>query len=155
MEPPSKHSIALLNQSGRRPPRALSARAISATLDLHKAKPSSVSVLLCDDSEMQALNLRFRKLDEPTDVLTFPAGHAPGEPLGDIAISVPYAERQAKARRVSLNQEVGYLAIHGALHLMGFDDESEPDRQVMVREMNKAATAAGLKPDEESASILH
>jgi ssRNA-specific RNase YbeY (16S rRNA maturation enzyme) len=68
---------------------------------------------------------------------------------------VPYAERQAKLRKVSLSQELGYLAIHGALHLVGFDDGSEPERLAMVREMNVVAVEAGLLPDEDWASILH
>jgi len=102
---------------------------------------------------MRELNHRFRNLDESTDVLTFPA---PGtDMLGDIAISIPYAERQAKQRGVSLKQEIGFLAIHGGLHLLGFDDESEDDRRTMVDEMNRAALAAGLKQDHEWASLLH
>lgn len=102
---------------------------------------------------MRGLNRSFRNLDESTDVLTFPAENP--MLLGDIAISIPYAERQAKARKVSLQQEVGYLAIHGALHLLGFEDESEDDRRVMVEQMNRAAVAAGLQPDHDWASLLH
>jgi rRNA maturation RNase YbeY len=112
-------------------------------------------VLLCDDLAIQELNRVYRGLDEATDVLTFPSGGFEGAPLGDVAISVPYAERQARARGVSLNQEIGYLAIHGALHLLGYDDESEADRVEMVQEMNRVAVAAGLQPDENWASLLH
>lgn len=115
-----------------------------------------VCVLLSDDEEVRRLNREFRQIDEATDVLTFPADSSlPGAPLGDIAISVPYAERQAKARGVALAQEIGFLAIHGALHLAGFDDESEPDRIKMVEEMNRAAVVAGLHPDENWCSLLH
>lgn len=110
-------------------------------------------MLLGSDEDVRELNRDFRGLDEATDVLTFPANHP--MMLGDIAISVPYAERQAQKRRVSLSQEIGYLAIHGGLHLMGFDDGSERDRSQMVQQMNRAAVAAGLKPDAEWASILH
>lgn len=101
------------------------------------------------------MNLRFRGLDEATDVLTFPGDGVPGAPLGDIAIALPYAERQADARGVSVSQELGYLAIHGTLHLLGFDDAAEEDRVEMVREMNRVAVEAGLRPDENWASILH
>lgn len=104
---------------------------------------------------MRELNRKFRGVDESTDVLTFPAGDFPGAPLGDIAIAVPYAERQAKARGVSLSQELGYLAIHGALHLVGFDDESEEERARMVGGMNRVAVASGLKPDLQWSSLLH
>jgi rRNA maturation RNase YbeY len=75
--------------------------------------------------------------------------------LGDVAIALPYAERQARARRVSLTQELGYLAIHGALHLVGFDDQTEAERTEMVQQMNIVAADAGLKPDENWASLLH
>jgi probable rRNA maturation factor len=155
MEPPSSHSIAIVNESGRRAPRALIARAVAATLDLHGKSDQTVSILLGKDEQIKELNSRYRRLDEATDVLTFPSGDFPGAPLGDIAISLPYAERQAQARGVSLSQEVGYLAIHGTLHLLGFDDETEKDRAEMVREMNRAAVTAGLKPDENWASLLH
>ena len=114
-----------------------------------------VSVLVCEESEIRELNRRFRKVDEATDVLTFPAGSFPGAPLGDIAIALPYAERQARARGVSLSQELGFLAIHGALHLVGYDDETESDRATMLAEMNRVAMAAGFAPDLEWSSILH
>ena len=155
MEPPSRTSIVIVNESGRRAPRALISRAVTATLQLHKRADAVVVILLATDDAVRSLNKQFRRVDEPTDVLTFPGDEFPGAPLGDIAIAVPYAERQALARRVSLSQELSYLAIHGALHLLGFDDESEPAREIMVREMNRAAVKAGLKPDENWASILH
>jgi rRNA maturation RNase YbeY len=153
--PPSPYSVAILNQSGRRTPRALISSAISSALAVGGAEPGEVSVFLCDDDAIRELNRTYRGIDEPTDVLTFPSNDVDGAPIGDIAISVPYAERQASARGVSLNQEIGYLAIHGALHLLGYDDESEADRSEMVRQMNKVAAAAGLQPDENWASLLH
>ena len=110
-------------------------------------------MLITEDEEIRSLNRLYRKVDEETDVLTFPADNP--LLLGDIAISAPYAERQATARGVSLEQELAYLAIHGALHLAGFDDESDEDRLEMVAEMNRAAVAAGLPPDENWFSILH
>lgn len=143
----------VVNRSGRRAPLAIIQKGIYAVMAQHKGRRGVISILLTDDGEMSDLNDRFRGLREPTDVLTFPSNF-PGV-LGDIAISVPYADRQAKARGVSLNQEIGYLAIHGGLHLLGFNDETEEDRKVMVEQMNKAAIAAGLKPDHEWASLLH
>ncbi|AIE83561.1 Metal-dependent hydrolase YbeY, involved in rRNA and/or ribosome maturation and assembly [Fimbriimonas ginsengisoli Gsoil 348] len=127
--------------------------AVGVTLQQHGLDHGEVCLLLTTDDRIQELNRSFRGVDEPTDVLTFPSGEP--DPLGDVAISIPYAERQARARGVSLEQELGYLAIHGALHLAGFDDEDEQDRANMVREMNRAAVAAGLAPDEEWSSILH
>lgn len=155
MEPPSNPRIAIANETGRRIPRSLIARAIAVALAQHGREGEAVSVLIADDDRMRDLNRRFRKLDESTDVLTFPADPTPGFPLGDVAISLPYAERQAQARGVSLRQELGYLAIHGALHLVGLDDETESDQRRMVAAMNRAALAAGLEPDEHWASLLH
>jgi rRNA maturation RNase YbeY len=125
---------------------------LQAVFRLEQASPEDVSVLLTDDSMMQRLNLQFRGIDAPTDVLTFPLD---SDGSGDIAISVPYAQRQAAARGVSLTEELGFLAIHGGLHLLGLDDQSEPDRAEMVRRMNLAAEAAGLTPDLEWSSVLH
>lgn len=154
MEPPSNPSIIILNESGRRLRIQPIRQAIQVALSRHGRDSAPVSVLLTNDEEIQELNRRFRAIDEPTDVLTFPSGEH-GRSLGDIAISVAYAERQASARKVSLSQELAYLAIHGALHLVGFDDEAESDRLAMVAEMNEVAKAAGLKPDLEWHSLLH
>jgi rRNA maturation RNase YbeY len=135
-------------------------QAASLALQRH-GLAGEVSVLLTDDEHIRELNRQFRFVDEATDVLTFPTSPDPeiadveGSYLGDIAISVPYAERQAKARGVSLSQELAYLAIHGALHIAGLDDEEESDRAKMVSEMNEIATTAGLKPDKDWHSILH
>lgn len=114
-------------------------------------------MLLTSDEEVQDLNRRFRKIDEPTDVLTFPAGQMPGQEngLGDIAIAVPYASRQATVRGISLGEELRYLAIHGALHLLGWDDETESDRAKMFAEMDRIGRLAGLPPEPEWCSLLH
>ncbi len=134
-------------------------RSVAQTLAKHDAV-GKVDLLLTDDTEVRALNHRFRNIDDTTDVLTFPAYHgdlpeSADEPLGDIAISVPYAQRQADARGVSLSNELAMLAIHGALHLVGFDDIGDEDRRMMQEEMNAMAIALGLQPDPEWSSLLH
>jgi probable rRNA maturation factor len=153
MEPPSP-GITVINQSGRRVRTSQLRQAASLALKRHGLS-GELSVLLTDDEHVRQLNKQFRGVDEPTDILTFPTNQADGSYLGDIAISVPYAVRQAGARGVSLSQELGYLAIHGALHIAGLDDESDQDRENMVAEMNQVAVAAGLKPDEQWWSMLH
>jgi probable rRNA maturation factor len=155
MEPPSSRNITVLNESEHKVRKAPLMRAMSGAFKRHGLPEAKACLLLTSDDRVRELNKRFRGVDESTDVLTFPAGDGAGDELGDVAIAVPYAERQAKLRRVSLSQELGYLAIHGALHLVGFDDESESERLTMVREMNAVAVEAGLKPDEDWASILH
>jgi rRNA maturation RNase YbeY len=152
MEPPSSGPVNVVNDSGRELRTEAVANAVRVALAQHGRQPSEVAVLLTSDEHIQALNREFRSLDEPTDVLTFVADE---DANGDIAIAVPYAERQAAVRGVTLEQELGYLAIHGALHLVGFDDETEPERAEMALEMNRAAVAAGLPPDEAWASLLH
>lgn len=155
MEPPSSASITILNESGKRLRLEPIRRAIRVALARHGRESRTVNVLLTSDEEIRSLNRRFRSIDEPTDVLTFPSGDFPLAPLGDIAIAVPYAGRQAAARKVPLGQELAYLAIHGALHLVGYDDEDEGDRLAMVAEMNAVAQEAGLKPDWDWHSLLH
>jgi probable rRNA maturation factor len=155
MEPPSSHRIDVLNQSGRRLRIQPLKKAVSTTLDRHGRSNASVSLLLTGDAEIRQLNLEFRGLDETTDVLTFPAPDFPGAPLGEIAISVPYAELQAVRRSVSLQDELAYLAIHGALHLLGFDDEAEDDRRQMHAEMEAIGRELGLPPEPAWSSLLH
>jgi rRNA maturation RNase YbeY len=152
MEPPSSR-IECLNQSGVAVSLDQLSLAIDSAFQLHDQKSASACLLLTNDDEIQSLNRRFRSVDTPTDVLTFPSGEQ--KYLGDVAISVPYAARQATERGVTLDQELAFLAIHGALHLLGYDDETEPERAEMVDEMNRVAVSIGLVPDQDWASILH
>lgn len=117
--------------------------------------PSEVGVLLADDADVRALNHRFRGLDEATDVLTFPAIPLPGAPLGDIAIGIGFAARQAEDRGVSLDDEIAFLAIHGGLHLLGYDDRTETERADMVRRMNEIAAKVGLETHAAWCSMPH
>jgi len=71
---------------------------------------------------MRTLNRRFRGKDRSTDVLSFPASPPL---LGDIAISVPYAARQARRRREPVGREIDRLLVHGYLHLLGYDHETD------------------------------
>jgi rRNA maturation RNase YbeY len=152
MEPPSSGPVTVVNDSGRPIDAGAIIDAVRVALAQHGRSPEEVTVLLTSDASVREMNRRYRSLDEATDVLTFVADE---DANGDIAIAVPYAERQAALRGVTLEQELGYLAIHGALHLVGFDDETEPERAEMAAEMNRAAIAAGLPPDEAWASLLH
>ncbi len=114
-----------------------------------------VDVRLVDEAEISDLNRRFRNIDESTDVLTFPSGLADPLPLGDIAICVPYAQSQADCRGVDLNTELAALLVHGCLHLLGYDDETDCDRTEMQRKMNEVGTKLGIPIDAEWTSVLH
>jgi probable rRNA maturation factor len=114
-----------------------------------------IAVRLVDSSEMILLNTTFRACPENTDVLTFPSGLADPLPLGDIAISIPYAMEQAKMRNVSLENELAALLVHGCLHLVGYDDIEDHDRFEMQQKMNEVGKQIGIPIDGEWTSILH
>ncbi len=105
-----------------------------------------VSVLITDNEGIREINRETRKIDSPTDVLSFPilefdengvmieeSGDYDGDLLllGDIVISLEKAKAQAEEYGHSLTREVGFLAAHSALHLMGFDHMEEADAEVM------------------------
>lgn len=96
------------------------------------ADPVALTILLTDDHTLQQLNQDFRQIAAPTDVLSFPSGDVhPGSGLiylGDIAVSVPYAAYQANAEGHTLAAELQMLAVHGVLHLLGYD-HMEPDEK--------------------------
>ena len=99
----------------------------------------AATLRLVSDRGIRALNRRFRDRDRPTDVLAFPADPAPWaflpseEPpyLGDLVVSAETAARQARAAGVALDVEIRTLALHGYLHLLGYDHER--DRGEMAR----------------------
>lgn len=129
---------------------------------------AAVAVAFVDDAAMRELNRRHRGKDRTTDVLSFgqrlPAGlkgaaasrslrrEADGTlELGDVVISVPQAERQARRRRHPLAREIAFLAAHGVLHLLGFDDETRAGYREMVRLGSAAIAAAPAGPRSDPA----
>jgi len=83
-----------------------------------------VSLSFVGERAIQTLNRKFMKKNKPTDVLSFPLGETGPDGnyyLGDIVIAVPVAFRQARSKGHSLDRELRLLAIHGFLHLLGFD----------------------------------
>ena len=106
-------------------------RVAAAAVLTHQAitHPAALTLLLTDDDTLHQLNRDFRQVDAPTDVLSFPGGDVlPGSGLlylGDIAISVPYATRQAQTEGHSLLAEMQLLTVHGVLHLLGYQSLEE------------------------------
>lgn len=99
-------------------------RAIEQTLA--KAAPDvrgDVTLVLAGDETVRRLNKRYRGKDRATDVLSFGLGDGRrlGEPFGDIVVSVDAARRQARDYGATTSQEIVRLAVHGALHLCGYD----------------------------------
>ena len=89
----------------------------------------SLAVCLVSERRMRQLNRVYRGTDAPTDVLSFGDGAADvadeGVHLGDIVVAVPTAARQARARGSSLGRELRLLILHGYLHLLGYDHETD------------------------------
>lgn len=109
-------------------PTAALRRLTVAALERLGAGPVEVGVLVCDDATIRTLNRHFRGKDAPTDVLSFPAGFAqPDGPiyLGDVAISLETARRQADEAGVTLERELATLLLHAVVHLCGWDHESD------------------------------
>ena len=101
-------------------------RAAKSTLEhLSVPKDFSLTILITSDKVIQALNHQFREVDSPTDVLAFPAGYIDPESgmtyLGDVIISYQRAAHQAEQRDHNVIVEIQLLAIHGILHLLGYD----------------------------------
>lgn len=97
-----------------------------------------LTVLLTDEERLRELNREFRGRDEPTDVLSFAAGDeaTPASDdldyLGDVAIAVPIARRQASEAALPLQTELAHLATHATLHLLGYDHEGAGEAAEMV-----------------------
>lgn len=109
-------------------------REAAARLRAEVAQGREFVVLITGDEELRRLNRTFRNKDETTDVLSFPTAEGAME-WGEIAISAGRAKEQAEARGHELEQEITILMLHGLLHLMGFDHET--DRGEMKRAESK------------------
>jgi probable rRNA maturation factor len=127
------------------------ARALLKALGRPRAE---LSIVLCDDAFIHALNRQWRQKDEPTDVLSFAMGEGADadlnpDLLGDVVISVETAARQGAALGLSLAEELRVLLVHGVLHLLGYDHlDPEDAAEMRAREAELlaalGATRAGL-----------
>jgi probable rRNA maturation factor len=118
-----------------------------------------VVVSLVDDARIQELNRDYRDKDAPTDVLSFAIQESdedepmilfaeeddiPVEPLGDVIISIPTAIRQAEEYGHSLERELAFLAVHGFLHLIGYDHLTEEEEKEMFGKQETILANLGL-----------
>ena len=126
-------------------------RAIAAAADIVNAAPggagtnqagfgeAELAVMLTDDAGIRTLNLNWRGIDKPTNVLSFPALQptGPGAPedaprmLGDIAIAYQTARSEADDEQKPFDHHLSHLAVHGFLHLIGYDHEKDDDAEAM------------------------
>jgi probable rRNA maturation factor len=109
------------------------------------AKGRAFDCLITGDADLRRLNQQFRGKDYATDVLSFPAA-GPGSSLGDLAISLGRARAQAREFGHAIEQEVQILMLHGVLHLMGMDHETDQGRMARAekRWRVKLGLATGL-----------
>ena len=138
-------------------------RAIEATLDYEQyGNACEVSVTFTDDASIHELNKKFRGVDRPTDVLSFPlfdyAGESEEPPvdellgmLGDVVLSLETAARQAEDYGHSFEREVAFLTVHSMLHLLGYDHETgEEDEVDMRRRQSEIMERLGLSVNREA-----
>ena len=135
-EPPSTDSSTSRNeiflQNPCRYPEASARRIrgwLSGLVAAVVSGPVSLGVRFTSDRELRRLNSTYRGKDCSTDVLSFPGEETPeGRHLGDLAISVPTARRQAAAAGHGVERELQILLLHGLLHCLGYDHEADDGR---------------------------
>lgn len=108
--------------------------ALKALQILEQPDNSELSLTFVNDQEIQELNKSYRQIDKPTDVLSFPFDNSfnlPIKVLGDVIISTEKAQVQAEAYGNTINREIGFLMIHGILHLLGYDHQTDKEEKIM------------------------
>lgn len=109
---------------------------------------SGCTILLSDDARLQTLNRTYLGIDKPTDVLSFPSGEPilDGQAyLGDVAISVPMAQRQAEEAGHPDVAELKLLTVHAVLHLLGYDHEDEQEKAAMWSAQSRILGMLGVE----------
>lgn len=115
----------------------LIAKASAAAFDGAKHMSDGLlSILLADDAQLAELNQNFRGKAGPTNILSFPPAEMPLEPdtpplLGDLALAFETMQREATNAAIPLSHHLQHLIVHGALHLLGYDHETDPDAEKM------------------------
>jgi len=124
---------------------------ISEIKDLMKSifknvkEKKNMQVIFVTQDAIHELNKTYRQMDKPTDVLSFINDDAEDNSLGDVFISIEQAKKQAIDYGHSFEREIGFLAVHGYLHLKGFDHHTEAEEKLMVLEQEKILKQASLE----------
>ncbi len=106
--------------------------ALAAAARATAREDAELAVVLTDDAAIRVLNRNWRKIDKPTDVLSFPTAD-PRAGLGDIIIAFETTARDAEEQATPLDHHVAHLAVHGFLHLLGYDHETADEADAMER----------------------
>ena len=117
----------------KRDVKAVARRAIAKAAGLVARPKCELAMLLTDDPTIRVLNWDWRGVDAPTNVLSFPAPRAGGDRpfIGDIVLAYETIAAEARAERKPFAHHFAHLAVHGFLHLLGYDHERKRDAEVM------------------------
>ncbi len=105
----------------------------------------SMQVIFVDNKQIHEINKTYRNVDKPTDVISFPNDEVDDDSLGDIFISIDQAKLQAKDYGHSIEREIGFLAVHGYLHLIGYDHDTVENEAKMFELQESILNKANLK----------
>jgi probable rRNA maturation factor len=122
-------------------------KAINAAADEISSPSGDVVVVLTNDAAIRKLNKQWRKIDKPTNVLSFPAESAKQQALlGDIVIAYETLKRESREEDKKFLHHLSHLAVHGFLHLMGYDHQNDSDAETM-EDLERAVLARLRMPD--------
>lgn len=119
---------------------------LPSALELVSKPPTEISFALVGNAKMAALHERFMQIPGPTDVLTFELDHSADGAVtaGEIVLCVPYARREAARRGIDPQHELLLYALHGVLHLSGYDDLDSEGNAKMHAEEDRILQAIGI-----------
>ena len=111
-----------------------------------------MNIIFVNDEEIQQINRDYRNIDRITDVISFALNDEKDfliktEEIGDIFICIDQAKRQASEYNHSLDRELGFLAVHGYLHLNGYDHMTKEEEEVMFKKQEEILEKANLRRD--------
>lgn len=135
-------------------PRVLQETTLDILAHTGSQQNQELHIKISGDETLQALNLEYKGVDAPTDVLSFPIGFENPETgrmyLGDVLISYPQAKRQAEEAGHTVVDEVRLLVVHGVLHLLGHDHATEEEKDQMWSVQDELLKKLGIqaKPTE-------
>jgi len=126
--------------------KAVVRKAIRAAADGIPGPSGEVAVLLTDDASLRKLNRQWRGINKPTNVLSFPRISPKAGTLGDIAIAYETLGRECRAEHKKFADHLSHLAIHGFLHLIGYDHQNDSDAEAMENAERSVLARLGI-PD--------
>ena len=162
-EPPLRLALEVVIEGGEWPPAdalealaAATARALAAAPELSDRleAPTSACIAFATDADVRTLNAQFRAKDKPTNVLSFPAQAPPPGvlgpdeplPLGDVVLAAETVAAEARELGIPMEHHVQHLVVHGVLHLLGHDHETDAEAETMEALETRILAALGV-PD--------